>query len=281
MTGIKAHTIRIWEKRYNIVDPKRTESNIRYYDDEDLKKLLNVSILHKHGFKISKIANLNESQLNEKISEVSRVDSDFDCQIEGLVVAMIDLNEAKFEKIINTATLNLGFEDTIFKIIYPFFKKVGVLWQTGAINPAQEHFISNLIKLKLMVAIDNQSPAEKTGKKFMLFLPEWEFHEIGLLINYYLIKKQGHSVLYLGQAVPREDLEPVAAKYKPDCLVTSLTASVKPDRIMHLLNLVGEVFPQLTTYISGRFAASLKTILPSNVVLLENVDEFKQIISNQ
>jgi len=129
LTGVKAHTIRIWEKRYNLVEPKRTSTNIRYYDDEDLKKLLNVSILNRHGFKISNIVGFSDEKLCEKILNLSQTHSDPESHIEGLVIAMIDLDEGKFEKIFNTAVMNLGFEEAILKIMYPFLEKTGVFFQ--------------------------------------------------------------------------------------------------------------------------------------------------------
>ncbi|MCF8388882.1 MAG: MerR family transcriptional regulator, partial [Bacteroidales bacterium] len=228
LTGIKAHTIRMWEKRYELVEPRRTETNIRCYTDEDLKKLLNVSILNRHGIKISKLAHLSNEELGEKIIQLTRKHSDFDSQIESLVVSMIELDEEKYEKILTTAIIRFGFEDTIFNILYPFFEKVGLLWQAGTINPAQEHFISNLIKQKLMVAIDSISLNKYKGSKtFLLFLPEWELHELGLLVYYYFIKKKGHKVVYLGQAVPENDLFKVADVVRPDVYITSFTSSAE------------------------------------------------------
>ena len=151
-TGIKAHTLRIWEKRYNIVKPKRTCTNIRYYDDEDLKKLLNISILNRNGIKISNIVEMSDQAISEKVMSFASTKTDTDTQVESLVVAMIDLDERKFEKIFTTAVLRLGFEETVLRILYPFFERIGILWQIGTISPAQEHFISNLIRQKLIVA---------------------------------------------------------------------------------------------------------------------------------
>jgi len=154
LTGIKAHTLRIWEKRYGVVIPKRTPTNIRYYTDEDLKKLLNISILNRHGFKISNIANLENEDLGKKIISITNKSFDSDSNIENLIISMIELDEGKFEKILTTLIINLGFEDAFIKVLMPFFEKIGVLWQIGTINPAQEHFITNLIRQKIIVAID-------------------------------------------------------------------------------------------------------------------------------
>ena len=171
LTSVKAHTIRMWEKRYGIVDPNRSETNIRNYTDEDLKRLLNISILNRHGIKISKIANMTNHELNQKIMEVVKPESDYLSQIEGLVVAMIEMNEIRFERILNQSILKIGFESSLYYIIYPFFEKIGMLWQTGTINPAQEHFISNLIRMKLCVAVDSLPIInEAQAKRIILFL---------------------------------------------------------------------------------------------------------------
>lgn len=156
LSGIKAHTLRIWEQRYGLINPKRTDTNIRYYDQDDLKLVLNVSLLKDNGFKISKIAEMSKKELQEVVVEVSDKTTSFVDQIYGLTLAMIDLDEQRFEKIISSSTLKVGFERTMLNIIYPFLSKIGIMWLTDAVNPAQEHFITNLIRQKVIVAIDGQ-----------------------------------------------------------------------------------------------------------------------------
>ncbi|MEX0883706.1 MAG: MerR family transcriptional regulator, partial [Cyclobacteriaceae bacterium] len=193
LSGIKAHTLRIWEQRYKILKPKRTETNIRYYDDDDLKLILNVALLNDNGFKISKIAKLNMEDIKSEILKLTERSFKFDDQIHALIIAMVELDEERFEKIISTNILKIGFELTMINIIYPFLSKIGILWQTGSIHPGQEHFISNLVRQKLIVAIDGQMYTGG-GKKFLLFLPEGELHEISLLFSSYLLKSNGHKV---------------------------------------------------------------------------------------
>jgi len=207
LSGIKAHTIRIWEKRYQLIQPRRTSTNIRYYSDNELKKLLNISILHRHGYRISKIAQLDNDEIHERIREITNEGCDFISQVENLVIAMIELDENKFEKILSKSIIRIGFEETIIKLVYPLFEKIGILWVTGTINPAQEHFMSNLIRQKLVSAIDGQISSDSSAsKKFILFLPEGELHELGLLFYSFMLKKSGHQVIYLGQSVPFHDL---------------------------------------------------------------------------
>ncbi len=227
LSGIKAHTIRMWEKRYGLIEPTRTSTNIRTYCDDELKKLLNISILNRNGFKISRIADLSMDEINSRINQLTKNSDDTETQIENLAISMIDLDENKFEKIISRAIIQLGFEDMVVKIVYPFLDRIGVMWQTGTINPAQEHFVSNLIRQKLIVAIDSQVYNQNNhSKSFMLFLPEGELHELGLLFFSYLIKKRGHRIIYLGQSVPIDDLISVYRIRPVDYLLTSFVSSI-------------------------------------------------------
>jgi len=279
LTGIKAHTIRIWEKRYGIVDPCRTDSNIRWYTDEDLKRLLNVSILNRHGLKISRIAELSNQQINQKIMEVVRPESDYLSQIESLVVSMIELNEDRFERILNQSIIKIGFEETLYFVVYPFFEKIGLLWQTGSINPAQEHFISNLIRMKLCVAIDSLPAIHKAeAKKIILFLPEWELHEIGLLTYYYIARKHGLKVYYLGQNVPFQDLISVAQTVEPDVLATYFVAAVTIEEMKKYMDDLSEQFSKQHILISGIQAASIDFELSDYTKLIKSASDFKQFV---
>jgi len=279
-TGIKAHTIRIWEKRYGIVDPSRTESNIRWYNDEDLKKLLNVSILNRHGYKISRIASLTRKQINQKIMEVVKPESDYLSQIESLVVSMIDLNEDGFNRILNQSINKIGFEETVYYVVYPFFEKIGLLWQTGTINPAQEHFISNLIRMKLCVAIESlPAVTNPKAKKMVLFLPKWELHEIGLLTYYYIAKKAGIKVFYLGQIVPFQDLVTVGQTVEADILGTYFVSAVSKEEIQDYLNNLSAKFPKQHIVVSGIQAANIDFQLSDYTKLLSSAHDFKAFIN--
>ena len=174
LSGIKAHTIRIWEKRHKIITPSRTSTNIRYYSDDDLKKIINVSLLNNSGIKISKIADMTLEDMYSRVMEISELKNDAAIHIDQLVVAMIDMEEEAFEKTLSNLILRHGFEKTITEIVYPFLEKIGILWQTQNITPAQEHFITNLIRQKMIVAIDGLPIPPKTSRKVLLFLPEGE-----------------------------------------------------------------------------------------------------------
>ncbi|MEO1052713.1 MAG: MerR family transcriptional regulator [Bacteroidota bacterium] len=280
LSGIKAHTIRMWEKRHKIVEPKRTDTNIRYYNDEDLKKVLNVSILYNNGLKISKIADLSDQQLQEKVLEVSEVTSlnGAVVHIDQLVIAMLELDEIKFEKVLSNLFLRFGFEKTITDIIYPFLEKIGVLWLSGNINPAQEHFISNLVRQKIIVAIDSLAiTTSPEAKKTVLYLPENEMHELGLLFYAYLSKKLEHQIIYLGQSVPFKDLLEVAKIHSPDHFVTSFTSRFVEEELQAYIKKLAEAFKQSTIYISGLQIRNANLRYPKNVIPFHSATELKSI----
>lgn len=253
LSGIKAHTIRIWEKRHNIIDPARTETNIRYYSDEDLKKILNVSILNNNGLKISQIASLSKSDLVTKVKQLSEEKTDTSIYIDQLTLSMIDFDEAKFEKLLANYILKLGFERTLLEIVYPFLTKIGVLWLSNSISPIQEHFITNLIRQKIIVAIDGitERPAAN-APRVVLFLPESEMHEIGLLFFHYTLKNLGFQTFYLGQYVPLDDLEQSVSRLRPDYMVSSISYSPSAKQLNKFLDNVNNRFPNISIYITGR-----------------------------
>jgi len=277
LTGIKAHTLRIWEKRYKIVEPRRTPTNIRFYTDEDLRKLLNISILNRQGFKISNIANLENEALNKTIISINTKSLDNESHIEGMMLAMLELDEQKFDKLLNSLILNLGFEDTMTKVLSPFFEKIGILWQIGTINPAQEHFISNLIRQKMIVAIDGlikptNIPNQKT---FILYLHETELHELTLLFYSYLIQRKGHKVIYLGQMVPIDDLSLIADIQNPDVIVSVFTSTYKINDIQDHLDKLALLFTTKKIFAGGLQFKLHQYNLPSNVILIESIDSLK------
>lgn len=244
LSGIKAHTIRIWEKRYSLIYPHRTNTNIRYYTDNDLKKILNVAVLNRHGIKISNIAKLNDLELREEIIRVSGDSLTSDTLVDSLVLSMIDFDEYKLEALLEKSISKKGLKSTVTEVIYPFINKVGILWQSGDVYPAQEHFVSFLIRQKIIAATDGiSSTFNPNGKKFLMLLPEGEWHELGLLIAQYLIKEAGHEVIYLGQSVPYSDVLAIGSAKKFDAVVVSMTTSQPGfDWLLYLQDL-GGAFP--------------------------------------
>ncbi|WP_186757055.1 MerR family transcriptional regulator [Echinicola salinicaeni] len=274
LSGIKAHTLRIWEQRYDLLHPKRTETNIRYYDDDDLKLILNVALLNNNGVKISKIAKMSSDEVRLKVVELTEGVMAHEDQIYALTVAMIEIDEERFDKVLSMNSRSIGFDETMLKVIYPFLAKIGILWQVGSITPAQEHFISNLIRQKLIVAIDKYV-YQGGGKKFMLFLPEGELHEISLLFASYLIKREGHKVIYLGQSTPRNDLAEVYRFHNPDYLITVITTSPDVHNLHEYLLALSNQFSDCKIIISGYQALRMNFELPENIYLMERIEDIK------
>lgn len=278
LSGIKAHTIRIWEKRYTIIRPGRTSTNIRLYSDDDLKKIINVSLLNNHGIKISRIASMSAKEIDQNVLTITSSKTSASVYIEQMVLAMVDLKEEHFEKILATLVHKFGFERTIIEAIYPFLEKIGILWQTRNITPAQEHFISNLIRQKIIAAIDTLPLASGNKKKVLLFLPEHELHEIGLLFNYYLIKKAGLKAYYLGQNVPHEDLISIVNTHAPQILVTSIITPLSAGTLAYLSGL-SKQFPKQQILVSGIQASELPAKPLTNVRTFSNVLTFKELLA--
>ncbi|MBN2779024.1 MAG: MerR family transcriptional regulator [Bacteroidales bacterium] len=224
ISGIKAHTIRIWEQRYGLLEPKRTDTNIRFYTDLDLKRLLNVSTLINLGYKISKLSKLNADELRTLITNHEKVMGN--PLIEPLIVAMINFDSVGFNEIILKNIKKHGVENTINNVVYPLVKRVGMLWLTNSISPAHEHFVSNLLKQLLFAQISELPESSKRKTDYLLFLPENEYHEIGLLYTHYLLKLNKKSVVYLGQDVPTVDVIKTVNRIRPKYLVCFFVSTI-------------------------------------------------------
>jgi DNA-binding transcriptional MerR regulator len=281
LTGIKPHTLRIWEQRYGIPHPKRTATNIRYYDDEDIKMLLSVAMLNRHGHKISKITRLSREELDQMVMDLTLNATDQLVQIESLTKAMFGLDEIAFEKILSSNILQHGMENTFMELVFPFLGRVGMMWQTGSVNPAYEHFITNLIRQKLFVAVDGQPKnISANGKKFLLFLPTHEPHEIGLLFANYLIRSKGHHTSYLGANLPMDDLNPVMSIYKADYILTVLTSAIASQTPMHVANKLSSDFPNAQILLAGHQLFQANINLPKNVRVLHAMTDLVQLLEH-
>lgn len=278
LSGIKAHTIRIWEKRYRLIDPQRTNSNIRYYSDDDLKKIINVSLLNNNGIKISAIARMAEEEINKKILELSETTGQTRIHVDRLVTSMLDLDEERFEADLAALEKKFGFEETVTNIIYPFLDKIGILWQTGNITPAHEHFISNLIRQRIIVAIASLPPVPKATLRIVLFLPENELHEIGLLFYHYIARKAGFKTYYLGQSVPHADLQTVCSIHKPHFLITSLTSNPQATGLNDYIKQLCADFPSSRILASGAILRKSSFRFPSNFKLFDTATELRDLL---
>ena len=281
LSGIKAHTIRIWEKRYGLIEPHRTNTNIRYYTDDELKKILNVAVLNRHGIKISNIARLNDLELKEEIIRVSSSASSPNTLVDSLVISLIDMDEYKFEAIIDKSISKNGLKTTLTEVLYPLLDKVGILWQSGDVYPAQEHFAANLIRQKIIAATDRLSNTfNPRGKKFLLLLPEGEWHEIALLFAQYLIKEANHEVLYLGQSVPYRDVLATGASKQFDCLLFTSTTPQSEFNLLVYLKDLGGAFPDKKILYFSNFHEDKLTGLSSNHVQLRYIEDLTNFLES-
>lgn len=228
LSGVKAHTIRIWEKRYNLLEPNRTETNIRYYSLESLQKLLNITFLYNNGFKISKIAEISEVDIANTVRDLSAKDHESDHSINMFKLAMINFDKPLFFTTYDRLKKEKSFSEIFLEVFVPLMSEIGLLWQTNTITPAQEHFISELIKQKLLVSIEEYQVKAPivNDKTFVLYLPENEIHDLGLhFINYHLVKA-GYHTIYLGPSVPIVSLKDVLKQYTNLTFISYFT--VKP-----------------------------------------------------
>lgn len=277
LTGIMAGTIRIWERRYRIIKPHRTDTNRRWYDSDDLKRILNISILYRKGIKISKIATFSGPEIEEKVKLLTRESSDSETQIDSLIVAMSDLDEERINDILMRSVINRGFEPTFTTIVFPFLRRVGVMWHTGSVDIGAEHFVSNIFRKRLISAIDTLTPpANPDAKRFLLYLPENELHEMGLLFYKYVIRKRGHNVLYLGQSTPINGLVDVVDRWHPDFLVTGALTSLPFDKPEDYLKRLSTAFRDKKILVSGILTRYAEKVSLENIIPFESLADLKR-----
>lgn len=263
ISGIKAHTIRIWEQRYSFLKPNRTDTNIRFYSNEELKKLLNVALLNKFGFKISHIDKMNQEEINDKILSLNQQEALQERIVNTLIQNMVDLDIEAFEDELDGFIAAKGIEKTISQIIFPFLEKIGILWLTNHINPGQEHLVTNVIRQKLIAGIESIKSTIKINKSVLLFLPETEYHELSLLFMNYMLKNKGVTTIYLGCSIPLKDVEYLAHLKKPDYIYTHLTSVGARFNFDKFIAALSKSFPKTPVIISGQLTNTYeKKILP-------------------
>lgn len=282
LSGVKAHTIRVWEQRYNILEPLRTETNIRYYNDEHLKKLLNVVSLMNAGNKISTISKFEEQEFKNKVSALIQggaVGIKEDMLINQLVSSGLSYDENGFEKAFSNAILSFGLMEAYNRVFYPMLLKIGVLWSTSELNPAQEHFVSHLIKQKMYAAIDSLNTAVNETEKWVLFLPEGEMHDIGLLIANYGLRTKGVKVIYLGDNVPLKNLYEVAKNVGATHYLTFVVRQNQEVVINDYLKKMKDEFQNPHIYICCDANLESKLNLSTNQHTISSFEAFKKVIN--
>ena len=233
LSGIKAHTIRIWEKRYDVLEPMRSDTNIRSYDIKNLQKLLNIVLLHNYGYKISKISKLSQPEINKLVNDIISEKSAKNHAISTFKMAMMNFDQALFFNTYNKLLSEKSFREVFYTVFIPLMQEIGFLWQTQTISPAHEHFISYLIKQKLLINTEKVQILEptKTDNVFVLFLPLNEVHELGLMYLNYEILLKGYQTIYLGESIPTESLLDLKNYYEKITFVSYLTVEPNQDEI--------------------------------------------------
>lgn len=274
LSGIKAHTLRIWEQRYKILVPQRSDTNIRTYSDHELKLLLNISTLKDHGYKISEIAKLKEAEIKEEVFSLSDKQMQYSDQIQALTIAMIDIDEQTFEQTINKNIETHGIINTMINVVYPFLTKIGILWLSGSIGPSQEHFITNLIRQKIVVEIDKlPTNYDPNAEKVVVYTPEGEYHEIGILFAYFIFKNMGKRVVYLGQSLPFDEVRFIIEKEKPSFVFSAFTSFSTPQDVQNYVTKIGTAFHFQTIYLTGMQVVGQKLDLTENIKVINTVQE--------
>jgi DNA-binding transcriptional MerR regulator len=278
LCGIKAHTLRMWEHRYQLRIPKRKAGNHRLYDNDDLKYLLRIAFLYHNGYKISKLAQLDEQEICRLVLKVPQPGGANDIFINHLIEASLDFDQELFDRILHNIILHMGFEKAITQVAYPFLQKIEILWLTGNVVPAQEHFASALIIKKLLVAInglESPLPPHTEKRKILLYTPSGEFHEIPLLYMRYLMKKNGLPTVYFGKNVCLEDLRYYCSQKEVTHLYFHLVTHLLRFEPELYIKKMRENFPDQQIIISGTVGTGFYTTDP-RVRLLKTQEEMQE-----
>jgi len=279
LTGIKAHTIRIWEQRYGILQPKRTATNIRYYDALDLKLALRISLLNNYGYKISRIHEMSEDDMNALIQKINDKDFKLQVLVNELLETTLAMDIDRFERLVNEYMRKYGIEQTIEQLIFNFLEKVGIMWMTDRIFPAQEHMMSNVVYRKLALAIENLPPKEADASpSVLLFLPEGEIHDIGLMYVNYLLRKYEKNPIYLGANSPIKEVKLVVEAKQPDYLYVHLTSVTSEFDVNKYLQKLHNAFPNAKILVSGSLLRSTKHIPIQNIKLLFTLQDVRDTL---
>lgn len=273
ISGIKAHTIRIWEQRYHFLQPQRTETNIRSYSANELKVILNVSLLNKYGYKISHIDKMSSSDIEDKILGLNQFEAEKERLVNGMIKDMVSLDMYSFEKNLDLYIAQKGIEKTITEIIFPFLERVGILWITNHINPAQEHLSTNIIRQKIILGIEKLPKIPTSNKHIVLFMPEGEYHEIAILFVQFLLKQKGYSIDYLGANVPSVDIKYLTENKKVDLLYAHITAPIKGFKMNKFIETLGQINSNIPIVISGQVAQEYKGLAPANVQFMRTLQD--------
>jgi len=275
LSGVKAHTLRIWEKRYKLLNPERTSTNIRYYSDEELRKLLNIALLYNKGEKISKVASYDHEQLLTAVKQIEDHHLLNRSRVDDLTMASHAYDSIRISKLYDQYLEELGIEQTFVEVLLPFLERVGLLWLSEEMNPSQEHLVSNLIRQKIISATEDLP--NNFEQNAILFLPEGEYHEIGLLFFSYLFKKHGIHVFYLGASVPSFHVKELSNVKDIDIILTYSVVKGKED-LESFFDSLKEFKSKEIYFIESKNQTGLLLRYPSNIIKLKGYEGVLQLI---
>ncbi len=280
-SGIKAHTIRMWEQRYDALKPERSEGNTRYYNGQQLRRLLNIVSLINTDHKVSELCAMPDEKLYDLLTAhlpaTEQADHKYEYFISQIIAAAMEYNESLFDKVVSSAILRFGLRDTYVKILYPVLSRLGIMWSANSLRPAQEHFITCLFRQKLLTAVD-ALPSSTSKETWLLFLPPGEFHETGLLFANFLLRQSGHRVIYLGSDVPTESLKAVAKELHPTCLLFFLVRKNDQEEDEELILHLSRQFKDQKIYVACESSRLQQIRKGSRVIALHSVEHLEAAI---
>lgn len=279
LSGIKAHTIRMWEQRYGLLRPVRTATNIRMYCNEDLRRLLNVSTLCSRGKRISQVARLTDAEIQAAVLACCNDAHDYHQQVNALLAAMLSFDEQRLNCLFTEAADKLGFEKMMLFVAYPLLQRIGLMWLAGTVNPAQEHLLAHLLRQKMLAATDALPNVPASARRWVLFLPANELHELALLFMNYTLRARGQHTLYLGQNLPVQELRAVCETYQPDAVVTVLTSQPERGRVAEFAREVSASCGDKLVVLYGPLARQEGLELPKNCVSPELMTDFLALVA--
>lgn len=280
ISGIKAHTIRIWEKRYGIVTPKRTESNIRYYTDKDLRRLLNVVILKKKGYKISKIAQMSDHEVRSKVNGYMDISIGLDDKLDALMLFILELDSYNFNKVLDQHIDQEGLENTMHNLIYPLLDKIGLAWLAGSFQGVHESFVTQIIKSKIQRCIEELPDSKDFTPKYVIYLAEGEKEELSLLYLHYILKKQECAVVNLGTEVGLRDVILSSNTIQPDFIFTILNKDIPRQTFQNYVDQISSNLKDSQMLITGYQAVAQMIDWPNNINILKDLSETVEFIRN-
>lgn len=282
-SGIRAHTIRVWEQRYNALQPNRSEGNTRYYSGEQLRRLLNIVSLLNTDIKISELCSLPDDKLNRLVEKQAAPLQDpapeYEFYVSQVVAAALEYNEPRFDKVFSHALLRYGLKNAYIHIVYPSLTRLSLMWSTSVLAPGQEHFITGLFRQKFLTAADALPFPAMSKETWVLFLPEDEFHEMGLLLANYLLRQAGKKVIYLGANLPFDSLTTAVKTIKPAHLLFFLVNRNDPEADQELLTRICQQFHHLHIHTACDVMRLPDLRKPKNLNLIHSVEDLEQLLN--